>query len=177
VTAALSAVAAATAFIAGISVLLREAYRPMHTLGASAPPRSRAAAGSTRPTAQHRSTGDHNSTTVVRSAGAGSASGLPAGAVRLGAASQLPVGQGATYRDPGNGQPDLFIRQANGTLVAHSAVCTHAGCEVGYQAGRSSARVTDHDAKTGAVISGPAVTGLSPRKVIQHAGEIYALPA
>ena len=30
---------------------------------------------------------------------------------------------------------------------------------------------------TGAVIIGPAVTGLSPRKVIQHAGEIYALPA
>jgi thiosulfate dehydrogenase [quinone] large subunit len=179
VTAALSAVAAVTAFIAGISVLLRGAYRPAHTLSASASPRPRAAAGSTHPTSRHRSTGGHSSTTVARSPGAGSSSGLPAGAVRLGAASQLPVGQGATYRDPANGQPDIVIRQANGTLVAHSAVCTHAGCEVGYQGGQivCPCHGSVFDAKTGAVITGPAVTGLSPRKVIQHAGEIYALPA
>jgi thiosulfate dehydrogenase (quinone) large subunit len=179
VTAALSAVAAVTAFIAGISVLLRGAYRPTHTLSASASPRRRAAAGSTHPTSGHRSTDGHNSTTVARSTGAGSSSGLPAGAVRLGAASQLPVGQGATYRDPANGQPDIVIRQANGTLVAHSAVCTHAGCEVGYQGGQivCPCHGSVFDAKTGAVITGPAVTGLSPRKVIQHAGEIYALPA
>jgi thiosulfate dehydrogenase [quinone] large subunit len=179
VTAALSAVAAVTAFIAGISVLLRGAYRPAHTLSASASPRPHAAAGSTHPTSRHRSTGGHSSTTVARSPGAGSSSGLPAGAVRLGAASQLPVGQGATYRDPANGQPDIVIRQANGTLVAHSAVCTHAGCEVGYQGGQivCPCHGSVFDAKTGAVITGPAVTGLSPRKVIQHAGEIYALPA
>jgi thiosulfate dehydrogenase [quinone] large subunit len=179
VTAALSAVAAVTALIAGISVLLRGAYRPTHTLSASASPRSRAAAGLTHPASRHRSTGGHNSTTVARSTDAGSSSGLPAGAVRLGAASQLPVGQGATYRDPGNGQPDIVIRQANGTLVAHSAICTHAGCEVGYQGGQivCPCHGSVFDAKTGAVITGPAVTGLSARKVIQHAGEIYALPA
>ena len=178
-TAALSAVAAVTALIAGISVLLRGAYRPAHTLSASASPRSSATADSTHPTSGHRSTASHNSTTVPRSTGAGSASGLPAGAVRLGAASQLPVGQAATYRDPGNGQPDIVIRQANGTLVAHSAVCTHAGCEVGYQGGQivCPCHGSVFDAETGAVITGPAVTGLPPRKVIQHAGEIYALPA
>jgi thiosulfate dehydrogenase [quinone] large subunit len=178
-TSALSAVAAVTAFIAGISVLLRGAYRPVHTLSASASPRSGATAGSTHPASRHRSTAGDNSTTVARSTGAGSSSGLPDGAVRLGAASKLPVGQGATYRDPGNGQPDIVIRQANGTLVAHSAVCTHAGCEVGYQGGQivCPCHGSIFDAKTGAVISGPAVTGLPPRKVIQHAGEIYALPA
>jgi thiosulfate dehydrogenase [quinone] large subunit len=178
-TAALSAAAAATAFIAGISVLLRGAYRPAHTLSPSASPRSSASAGSTHPTSRHRSTAGHNSTTVARSTTAGSSSGLPAGAVRLGAASRLPVGQGATYRDPGDGQPDIVIRQANGTLIAHSAVCTHAGCEVGYQGGQivCPCHGSVFDAKTGAVITGPAVTGLPPRKVIQHAGEIYALPA
>jgi thiosulfate dehydrogenase [quinone] large subunit len=178
-TAALSGVAAVTALIAGISVLLRGAYRPARTLSASAAPRSRATAGSTQPTSGHGSTTGHKSTTVPRSTGAGTSSGLPAGAVRLGAASQLPVGQGATYTDPGNGQPDIVIRQANGTLVAHSAVCTHAGCEVGYQGGQivCPCHGSVFDAKTGAVITGPAVTGLSPRKVIQHAGEIYALPA
>lgn len=179
VAAALSGVAAVTAFIAGISVLLRGDYRPAHTLSASDSPRSSATAGSTHPTSRHRSTASHNSTTVARSTGAGSSSGLPAGAVRLGAASQLPVGQGATYQDPGDGQPDIVIRQANGALVAHSAVCTHAGCEVGYQGGQiiCPCHGSVFDAKTGAVITGPAVTGLSPRKVIQHAGEIYALPA
>jgi thiosulfate dehydrogenase [quinone] large subunit len=178
-TATLSGVAAVTASIAGISVLLRGAYRPARTLSASAAPRSRATAGSTQPTSGHGSTTGHKSTTVPRSTGAGTSSGLPAGAVRLGAASQLPVGQGATYPDPGNGQPDIVIRQANGTLVAHSAVCTHAGCEVGYQGGQivCPCHGSVFDAKTGAVITGPAVTGLSPRKVIQHAGEIYALPA
>jgi Rieske Fe-S protein len=33
------------------------------------------------------------------------------------------------------------------------------------------------NAQTGAVITGPAVTPLPARTVIQHAGEIYALPA
>ncbi|MFZ1992535.1 MAG: Rieske (2Fe-2S) protein, partial [Solirubrobacteraceae bacterium] len=178
VTAALSAVAALTAFIAGISVLLRGTYRPAHTLSASASPRSGATAGSTHATSRHRSAAGHSSTTAAPSTGADSSSGLPAGAVRLGAASQLPVGQGATYRDPGDGQPDIVIRQANGTLVAHSAVCPHAGCEVGYQGGQivCPCHGSVFDAKTGAVITGPAITGLPPRKVIQHAGEIYALP-
>lgn len=178
-TAALSGVAAVTALIAGISVLLRGAYRPTHTLSASASPRSSATAGSTHPTSRHRSTAGQNSTTVARSTGAGSSRALPAGAVRLGAASQLPVGQGATYQDPGDGQPDIVIRQRNGTLVAHSAVCPHAGCEVGYQGGQiiCPCHGSVFDAQTGAVITGPAVTGLPPRKVIQHAGQIYALPA
>ena len=178
-TAALSAVAAVTALIAGISVLLRGAYRPARTLSASASPRSSTVAGSTHAKSGRRSTASHNSTTAPRSAGASSSSGLPAGAVRLGAASQLPVGQGATYRDPGDGEPDIVVRQANGTLVAHSAICTHAGCEVGYQGGQivCPCHGSVFDAKTGAVITGPAVTGLSPRKVIQHAGAIYALPA
>jgi thiosulfate dehydrogenase [quinone] large subunit len=178
-TAALSAVAAVTALIAGISVLLRGAYRPARTLGASASPRSSASAGSRHPTSRHRSTAGQNSTTVARSTGAGSSSALPAGAVRLGAASRLPVGQGATYQDPGDGQPDIVIRQRNGTLVAHSAVCTHAGCEVGYQGGQivCPCHGSVFDAETGAVVTGPAVTGLPPRKVIQHAGQIYALPA
>jgi Rieske Fe-S protein len=33
------------------------------------------------------------------------------------------------------------------------------------------------NAQTGAVITGPAVAPLPARTVIQHAGEIYALPA
>ncbi len=167
--AALGLVAAATAAIAGVSLLVRGGYHPPRTLNASVPPRSPAT----------RANPPQSTSTKVAPRARKAARGLPAGAVKLGAASQLSVGQGATYADPGNGQPDIVIRQQNGTLVAHSAVCTHAGCTVGYQGGQivCPCHGSVFNAQTGAVITGPAVTPLAPRDVIQHAGEIYALPA
>lgn len=100
-------------------------------------------------------------------------------AVRLGSAGQLPAGQGATYGDPGDGQLDIVIRQSNGGLVAHSAICTHAGCAVDYQGGQivCPCHGSIFNAQTGAVISGPAPTPLAPRKVVERAGAIYAVPA
>jgi thiosulfate dehydrogenase [quinone] large subunit len=176
--AALGTVAAATAAIAGLSVLLRGTYRPGRTLGASVPAGTSTKAGAST-SAGTTSTATQTSTTAGPSTAGGTATGLPAKAVKLGAASQLPAGQAATYTDPGDGQPDIVIRQSNGKLVAHSAVCTHAGCTVGYQGGQiiCPCHGSVFDAQTGAVITGPAVTPLPPRTVIQHAGEIYALPA
>jgi thiosulfate dehydrogenase [quinone] large subunit len=163
VGAALGVVAAATAAIAGLSLLLRGSYRPARTLNASAPRRPQAPA-----------TG-----TTATSTAAQAPRGLPSGAVKLGAATQLPTGQAATYTDPGDGQPDIIIRRPNGSLVALSAVCTHAGCMVDYQGGQivCPCHGSVFDAQTGAVITGPAVTPLAARKVIERAGEIYALPA
>jgi thiosulfate dehydrogenase [quinone] large subunit len=163
--AALSLTAVTTAAIAGLSVLARGTYRSPRTLATSAPKakaKSSTAAGS--PPADLAAPGT---------------SSLPSGAVKLGPASKLPPGQGATYADPGDGQPDIVIREANGTLVAHSAVCTHAGCTVGYQGGQivCPCHGAVYDARTGAVISGPAPAPLAPRNVIEQAGEIYALPA
>ncbi len=161
---------ATTAAIAGVSLLVRGGYRPSRTLNASVPPHTRPPRStSTPPSTQTRSTPHPH----------GAARSLPAGAVKLGAASQLSIGQGATYTDPGDGQPDIVIRQQNGTLVAHSAVCTHAGCTVGYREGQivCPCHGSIFNAQTGAVITGPAVTPLAPRKVTQRAGEIYALPA
>jgi thiosulfate dehydrogenase [quinone] large subunit len=168
--AGLSLVAAATGAIAGLSVLLRGSYRPARTLGAAKPRPT--------PTAAQTSTSSAAQTSSAVQASR-PARGLPSGAVRLGAASQLPAGQGATYRDPGDGQPDLVIREANGSLVAHSAVCTHAGCTVGYQGGQivCPCHGSIFDARTGAAITGPATMPLAPRKVIERGGAIYALPA
>lgn len=161
--AALSLASTATAAIAGLSLLARGSYRAPRTLSASAPrhspaPTSPASSGAAPQTYAH---------------------GLPSGAVKLGAASQLPAGQGATYPDPGDGNPDIIIRQTNGSLVAHSAVCTHAGCTVGYQGDQivCPCHGAVYNAQTGAVISGPAPAPLAPRKVIERGGEIYALPA
>lgn len=174
----LGAVGAATAAVAGVSLLLRGSYRPAQTLSASATPHARTpgtATTSSGPTTSSASATTSASSTAARPA----ATGLPRGAVKLGAANQLPVGQGATYSDPGDGHPDIVVRQTDGSLVAHSAVCTHAGCTVSYQGGHlvCPCHGSVFNARTGAVITGPAVTPLASRKVIQHAGEIYALPA
>jgi thiosulfate dehydrogenase [quinone] large subunit len=173
----LGAVGGATAAIAGVSLLLRGSYRPARTLSASAAPHGHTPTATTSgaATTSSASTTTGASSTAARPA----ATGLPRGAVKLGAATQLPVGQGATYSDPGDGQPDIVVRLSDGRLVAHSAVCTHAGCTVAYQGGQivCPCHGSRFNAQTGAVINGPAVTPLAPRKVIQHAGEIYALPA
>jgi thiosulfate dehydrogenase [quinone] large subunit len=103
---------------------------------------------------------------------------LPQGAVRLGPAKRLPRGQGATYRDPGDGSPDIVIRSANGKLTAFSAVCTHAGCTVGYEGGQlvCPCHGGTFDAHTGQVISGPPPQPLAVRRVMESGGQIYAVP-
>ena len=159
--------AAATGVIAGLSALLRGSYRPTtRTLGAAAP----------QPTTSTATTKTATRSSARTTAPAGH---LPAGAVKLGPSSRLPAGQAAEYRDPGDGQPDIVIRETSGALVAHSAVCTHAGCTVGYQGGQiiCPCHGSLFDARTGAVITGPATTPLPPRKVIEHAGAVYAVPA
>ena len=108
--------------------------------------------------------------------------GLPSGAVRLGPVSRLPPGQAAAYRDPRNGAADIAIRASDGTVTALSAICTHAGCQVSYQAGASGGQLvcpchgSVFNAKTGAVIQGPAVTPLPRRQVVVHDGILYAVP-
>ena len=110
--------------------------------------------------------------------GAGAGGGLPAGAVKLGASSQLGVQSAATYRDPGDGSADIVIRQPDGSLSAFSAVCTHAGCTVGYQGGVIACAVSRGDLadpQTGAVTGGPAPAGLATKRVVERDGQIYAL--
>ncbi len=104
---------------------------------------------------------------------------LPNGAVRLGPSSRLPRGQGATYRDPADGSTDIVVRAANGKLTALSAVCTHAGCTVGYEGGQivCPCHGGTFDARTGAVISGPPPTGLATKTVVEAKGQIYAVPS
>jgi thiosulfate dehydrogenase [quinone] large subunit len=104
---------------------------------------------------------------------------VPAGAVRLGPANRLPRGKGATYRDPKDGSPDIVVRGADGKLTAFSAVCTHAGCTVGYEGGQlvCPCHGGTFDAHTGQVISGPPPSALAVRHVVEENGQIYALPA
>ncbi len=153
---------AATLLLGGFSALAKGRYRaPSTSLGATA----KAAP------ARHAST--------PHPPAAAKPSPLPPGAVRLGPASRLKTGQGATYRDPADGQPDLVIRHANGTLSATSAVCTHAGCTVGYEGGQivCPCHGATFDPRTGQALGGPAQGPLTRRRVLEQDGSIYAVPS
>jgi thiosulfate dehydrogenase [quinone] large subunit len=160
---ALGAVGAATLGIAGISALAKGSYHdPRQLLGAQG---ARGTAARTRTTA-HKTR-------------AANTPKVPSGAVRLGPADRLPPGQGATYSDPADGSPDLLIRQANGELTAMSAVCTHAGCTVGYENGQvvCPCHGATYDSRSGAVTGGPAPQGLARKRVVESGGQIYAVPS
>jgi thiosulfate dehydrogenase [quinone] large subunit len=158
---ALGVAGAASLGIGAVSALAKGTYRGRRSLvslakpKAAAPPAAHAAPTPRRPAA------------------------VPPGAVRLGPANRLPRGQGATYRDPTDGSPDIVVRDTSGKLKAFSAVCTHAGCTVGYQGGQlvCPCHGGTFDARTGQVISGPPPQALAIRHVVESGGQIYAVPA
>ncbi|MEP6640762.1 MAG: TQO small subunit DoxD [Gaiellales bacterium] len=155
---------AATVVTAGLAWLLRGGYQTTQSLAAN------------RPHARPR---HHGSAHRSHSAGSHRArSSVPAGAVKVGPSSGVATGQAATYTDPTTGSADVVIRQPDGALVALSAICTHAGCEVAYQGGvlYCPCHGSRFNAATGAVIQGPALLPLPKRRVVESGGEIYAVP-
>jgi thiosulfate dehydrogenase [quinone] large subunit len=154
--------------IAGLASITKGSYRGNRTLGLAS--KKAAGASHSAPTAhRHHHTQHHTQ----------SAASLPNGAKRLGSASQLPRGQAATYSDPSDGRPDIVIRDSSGKLTAFSAVCTHAGCTVGYSNGQIACPCHGgtYDPKTGAVTGGPPPSPLARKKVIESGGDIYAVPS
>jgi len=117
--------------------------------------------------------------TTTTAAGATTTTGAPQPAgKRLGPASDVPVGGSATFTDPASGNPGLVIQQTAGQFVAFDAVCPHAGCTVGYA---KAAKViacpchgSEFDAQTGAVLQGPAASGLGTIKIAAGSdGQLY----
>jgi thiosulfate dehydrogenase [quinone] large subunit len=153
--------------IAGISALAKGSYSGSRTLTAGS-------GGSGAGGASQSGAGGGGGS----SAAAGSSS-VPSGAVKLGPANRLPSGQAATYSDPADGSPDILIRESDGSLKAFSAVCTHAGCTVGYEGGTiiCPCHGGEFSAETGEVIAGPPPSGLAPKKVLEAGGQIYAVPS
>jgi thiosulfate dehydrogenase [quinone] large subunit len=62
------------------------------------------------------------------------ASGTAPGGTRIGSLSDIPVGHAAAFTTP-SGRPGVAVRLGERRVVAYSAVCTHAGCTVGYDTG------------------------------------------
>jgi thiosulfate dehydrogenase [quinone] large subunit len=101
------------------------------------------------------------------------------GGTRIGLASQVPVGGSATFKDPATGDPGLVLQLAQGHFVAYDAVCPHAGCTVGYSQGARlivcPCHGSEFDPTTGAVVSPPSPSGLTPIHLTVSAnGELLA---
>jgi cytochrome b6-f complex iron-sulfur subunit len=70
----------------------------------------------------------------------------------------------------------ILLCSANGTVVGHTAICTHQGCTVA--AAGADANCPCHGSKfnaaTGAVITGPAMSALAEVAVTVANGQVYA---
>lgn len=165
--------AGAALAIAGISALAKGSYTVARTLSAGSGHKAKAGAKGAS-----SGGGGGGSASQQASSGSGSAK-VPSGAVKLGPGSRLPSGQAATYTDPSDGSPDILIRDSEGNLKAFSAVCTHAGCTVGYEAGTiiCPCHGGEYSAETGEVIAGPPPAPLAPKQVVEAGGQIYAVPS
>jgi thiosulfate dehydrogenase [quinone] large subunit len=168
----LAELAGAAVAIAGISALAKGTYTVSRSLAAGSS--SGQSGGGSQGVAGSARAGAGGS----GAAGGQAGSSLPSGAVELGPGSRLPSGQAATYSDPADGSPDILIREPDGSLKAFSAVCTHAGCTVGYEGGVivCPCHGGEYSAETGEVIAGPPPSGLAPKRVVEAGGQIYAVP-
>ena len=95
----------------------------------------------------------------------------------IGPANRVPVGGSASFTDPATGDPSIVIQPRNGRFLAFDAVCPHAGCIVGYDASASLFLCPCHGSEfntvTGAVVRGPAATGLTKIAVKEAGGQLF----
>ncbi len=96
---------------------------------------------------------------------------------KIGSAKRLPVGQAGQFTDPASGSPAWVVRLSQQRCVAFSAICTHAGCTVGYQASSQEFICPCHggtyNARTGQVLAGPPPAPLRKIPARIADGQIY----
>ena len=67
----------------------------------------------------------------------------------------------------------LLLAYADGTVVAHTAVCTHQQCTIA-ASGHCPCHGSAFDVTTGALINGPALRPLAEEQVTISGGQVYA---
>jgi thiosulfate dehydrogenase (quinone) large subunit len=169
--------------IAGVSALAKGAYSGPRTLTGGSSSGSGGSGNGGAPqgagTGSSTASASGSGSAGASSGASGHGSAVPSGAVKLGPANRLGKEQAATYADPSDGSPDILIREADGSLKAFSAICTHAGCTVGYEGGTivCPCHGGEYSAETGEVIAGPPPSPLTPKKVLEAGGQIYSVPS
>ena len=99
-----------------------------------------------------------------KGAGPGLPGSKPRGPVRLGKAigkaSSVPLGGAVQFTEPGVGAPAYLVHPHEASFVAFSAICTHAGCTVGFAQASLEFQCPCHGSRysalTGQVLQGPA---------------------
>jgi thiosulfate dehydrogenase [quinone] large subunit len=97
----------------------------------------------------------------------------------IGLASAIPVGDALAFTDQLQGIPAYCVHKSADEFVAFSAICTHAGCTVGFDRSATEFVCPCHgsiyNALTGAVIKGPAPLPLPSIGVkLASNGTLYA---
>ena len=109
----------------------------------------------------------------------GASASAPASRKKLVNVSSVPRNSAAQYTDPGSGDPALLIHLPSGKFVSYDAICTHAGCTVGYDPNQNLIVCPCHgavyDPARGAkVLAGPAPYPLKKLQVkINPNGNVY----
>ncbi|MDA8277673.1 MAG: DoxX family membrane protein [Actinomycetota bacterium] len=132
--------------------------------------------------ASHTTNTQAPTTTTAPTSSQSAPSATPAGATpkgtEIGPASALGVGKVASFVDPKSSSPAYVLHPKANEFVAFSAICPHAGCTVQY-AGNDLFICPCHgsqfNATTGAVLQGPAASGLTPIPIAEGPnGKLYA---
>lgn len=96
------------------------------------------------------------------------------GRVLAGTLESLPVGSGAVVAV---GAKPAIVVNTPGGVKAYSAICTHLGCIVAWDAAATTIVCPCHDGRfnpaTGAVVSGPPPAPLPPLTIAVEGDEIY----
>ena len=92
------------------------------------------------------------------------------GANRIAQVSAVPKNSAMTFTIPSNGDPGVLVHLNNGQFVAYDALCTHAGCQVAYDASSQLLQCPCHGAafdpsQGAAVVNPPAPTPLAAVKI------------
>ena len=102
----------------------------------------------------------------------------PAG-TKIGSLADLKSQGSLSFSNPANGDPALAVQLNGGQVVAFDAVCTHAGCQVGYDTSQKLLVCPCHGAAfdpshNAAVVAGPAPTPLAAINVkVASDGNVY----
>jgi len=117
--------------------------------------------------------GSTPSTTAPKTSGGSTPPGRP-----IARASRVPVGGALSYNDPKSGDPGIVLQRSQGTFVAFSAICPHAGCTVGFAHNADLLVCPCHGSEfnpdTGSLVRGPAPHGLTTIPVAESSGgELY----